>query len=89
MKRHRTIGDDGFGNPVTDYSDRLGTVLLAFVGGFIGCHKFYLRKIGTGMIYVLFFWTFIPLIISIFEGFRYLFMTNEEFDKIYNPRYCK
>ena len=34
--------------------------LLAFFLGGIGVHKFYAGKIGTGILYILFCWTFIP-----------------------------
>lgn len=41
--------------------------LLAFFLGGIGVHKFYAGKIGTGILYILFCWTFIPSIISFIE----------------------
>lgn len=43
-------------------------VLLAiFLGGF-GGHKFYSGRIGLGIVYALFVWTFIPAIIGLVEG---------------------
>ncbi len=41
--------------------------LLAFFLGGIGVHKFYAGKIGTGILYILFCWTFIPSIIAFIE----------------------
>ncbi len=41
-------------------------VLAFFLGG-IGIHKFYAGKIGTGILYILFCWTFIPSIIAFVE----------------------
>ena len=41
--------------------------LLAFFLGGLGIHKFYVGKIGMGILYVLFCWTYIPLILSIIE----------------------
>ena len=44
-------------------------VLLAVLLGGIGGHHFYLGKIGWGLIYLLFSWTFIPLVIGLVECF--------------------
>lgn len=41
--------------------------LLAFFLGGIGVHKFYAGKIGTGILYILFCWTFIPGFIAFIE----------------------
>lgn len=41
-------------------------VLAFFLGG-IGIHKFYAGKIGTGILYILFCWTFIPGFIAFIE----------------------
>ena len=41
--------------------------ILAFFLGGIGVHKFYARKIGTGIVYFLFCWTFIPSFIAFIE----------------------
>lgn len=42
-------------------------VLLAFFLGGIGAHKFYAGKIGAGICYLLFCWTFIPGFIALIE----------------------
>ena len=42
-------------------------VLLAFFLGGIGAHKFYAGKIGAGICYLLFCWTFIPAFIAFIE----------------------
>lgn len=42
-------------------------MLLTFFLGGIGAHKFYFGENKTGLIYLLFCWTFIPSIIAIFE----------------------
>lgn len=41
--------------------------ILAFFLGGIGIHKFYAGKIGTGILYMLFCWTFIPSFIAFIE----------------------
>lgn len=41
--------------------------LLAFFLGGLGIHKFYSGKIGTGILYVLFCWTYIPAFIAFIE----------------------
>lgn len=41
--------------------------LLAFFFGGIGVHKFYAGKIGTGILFILFCWTFIPSFIAFIE----------------------
>lgn len=64
-------------NEVVEKKVKTG-VLALFLGGF-GAHKFYLRKWKYGILYLLFFWTMIPGLIGIAEGFRYLFMKKENF----------
>lgn len=41
-------------------------LLAAFLGG-IGVHKFYAGKIGSGILYILFCWTFIPGFVAFIE----------------------
>jgi TM2 domain-containing membrane protein YozV len=53
-------------------------VLGILLGGF-GIHKFYLGKIGWGIIYLVFFWTCIPAIIGLIEGIKYLAMSDYEY----------
>lgn len=44
-------------------------ILLAFFLGGVGAHHFYMRRIGLGILYSLFCWTFVPLIIALIECF--------------------
>ena len=41
-----------------------------FLGG-VGAHQFYLGNTLLGMLYLLFFWTFVPAIIAFFELFTF------------------
>ena len=57
---------------------------LAFSLGAFGLHRFYLEEHGRGIAYAAFFWTFIPLLLSIRDGMRYLTMEEGRFDAAYN-----
>jgi TM2 domain-containing membrane protein YozV len=54
-------------------------VLLALFFGGIGLHRFYLGKARSGIIYLLFCWTFIPALVAFFEAIRWLCMSNQGF----------
>lgn len=41
--------------------------ILAFFLGGIGIHKFYAGKTGTGVLFLLFSWTFIPALIALID----------------------
>lgn len=51
--------------------------LLAFFLGGIGIHKFYAGKIGTGILYIVFCWTFIPAFIAFIEFIIALFKKSD------------
>lgn len=53
-------------------------ILAIFLGG-LGIHKFYLGKVGTGVLYLLFCWTYIPAIIAFIEGIVYLCSNEHNF----------
>lgn len=57
--------------------------MLGMFLGWLGIHKFYLGKGNQGLLYLLFFWTGIPLIIGFIEGLNYLTMS----DKVFADRY--
>ena len=67
-----------------NHKNKLVSGLLAFCFGGIGVHKFYLGKTMQGILYLLFFWTFIPALIAFIEGIYYIAVDEDEFDKKYN-----
>lgn len=63
--------------------NRITAGLLAlFLGGF-GAHKFYLGQ-PIAWVYLIFFWTYIPTIISIVEAILFFLTTDEAFDRTFN-----
>jgi len=48
------------------------TLILCLFGGGIGLHQFYAGNEKKGVMYVLFCWTFIPVIISVVDLFSIL-----------------
>ena len=63
--------------------NKLVYCLLCFFLGGIGAHKFYAHKTGSGILYLLFCWTFIPTLVSFVEGIRYFFMPVDDFYEQY------
>src|SRR5579859_4086821 len=65
------------------HKDKTAAIVLAFLLGGIGAHKFYLGSVGWGIIYLLFCWTFIPAVVAAIEGFIYLTQSDEDFARAY------
>lgn len=63
---------------------RILAAFLAILLGGMGIHKFYLGKPGWGLIYLVFSWTFIPMILGFIEGFIYLTMSDRSFETKYS-----
>ena len=51
--------------------------------GSVGLHKLYTRQYKMFILYLVFFWTFVPMMVGFIEGIRYLFMTDEGFNEKY------
>lgn len=64
--------------------NKLVAALLAIFLGGIGIHKFYLGQVGWGILYIIFCWTWIPLIIGFIEGIIYLTMSDKDFAAKYS-----
>ncbi len=65
---------------------KLATILAvaSFVMPISGWHKFYLGQTRWGVIYVLFSWTPIPHLASVFEAIWYLIQDDDEFNYQFN-----
>lgn len=63
--------------------NRIAAALFAFFLGGFGGHKFYLGQVGLGILYLLFFWTFIPMLVSFVEFILFLTMSDDTFNKKY------
>lgn len=61
--------------------------VLAFLFGGLGVHKFYLGQGGLGLLYLLFCWTYIPLIVAFIEFVLLLAMDEKTFNLKYNAAY--
>lgn len=55
---------------------RQAAAFLAFFFGGFGVHKFYMGNTTAGVLYLLFFWTFIPTFISVVESIMYFTMDD-------------
>lgn len=64
--------------------DRHFAFFLAFFCGWLGLQNFYLGNKGLGFLCVVFFWTFLPAIFSIFHAIDILCLKKKEFDAKYN-----
>ena len=59
-------------------------ILALFLGG-IGVHRFYLKQTGLGILYLVFFWTFIPAVVALVDRIIFLTQSDEAFNRKYNP----
>ncbi len=65
--------------------NKIAAALLAFFLGGFGVHKFYLGENFGGILYLLFFWTFIPSILAFFDFLGLLLMSDQTFNAKFNP----
>ncbi len=66
-------------NPAWPIKSKIAAGLLGIFLGGLGIHKFYMGKIGLGIIYLLFSWSLIPGLIGFIEGIIYLASNEHNF----------
>ncbi len=67
------------GKPVS----KVAYVLLALFLGGLGIHNFYAGKIGLGILYLVFCWTFIPAFAALIQAIIALCKNSDANGKIY------
>ena len=72
------VQDDGI-DPSWPLKSKVAAGVLAIFLGGLGIHKFYLGKIGLGILYLIFCWTYIPSFIGFIEGIIYLASSDRNF----------
>lgn len=72
-----------FNSVGTKQKNHLVAGIFAFLLGGFGAHKFYNGSWGWGIIYIIFFWTYIPAILALIEGISYL-VNQAKYDQKYN-----
>ena len=63
--------------------DRTVAIVLAFLLGGLGVHRFYLGNVGLGLLYLLFCWTLIPAIAAMIEGIVFVSTSDVDFQRKY------
>lgn len=73
-------------NPAWPIKNKMVAGLLGIFLGGLGIHKFYMGKIGMGILYLVFCWTYIPAIVGFVEGIIYLCSNDENFQLKHHVR---
>lgn len=69
--------------PSSSEKDRVTAGVFALLLGGVGIHHFSLGNTVRGVVYLLFFWTFIPAMVGFIEGILYLIKSDAEFQAMY------
>ncbi len=64
---------------------KVAAALLALFLGAFGFHRFYLGQ-WWGIFYLLFFWTYIPSLVSLVETFVFLFTSDQKWNEKYGNK---
>lgn len=70
--------------PAKPIKSRTTAGILGILLGGLGVHKFYMGKIGAGIVYILLCWTYVPAIIGLVEGILYLVNDDADFNRKVN-----
>lgn len=73
-------------NPAWPIKSKVAAGILGIFLGGLGVHKFYLGKVGMGILYLCFCWTGIPETIGFIEGIIYLCSRDENFQLKHHVR---
>ncbi len=65
--------------------NRILAGVLAILWGTLGVHKFYIGKLQSGLLCVVFCWSLVPTIMGIVEGIHYLRCPNNQH---FHDHYC-
>lgn len=66
-------------SPAWPIKSKIAAGLLGIFLGGLGIHKFYMGKVGMGVLYLLFCWTCIPAFVGFIEGIIYLASNEHNF----------
>jgi hypothetical protein len=71
----QTVASPGLNGPL---KSRSTAALLALLLGGIGAHRFYIGRGFSGLMYLLFSWTLIPMAIGVLEAISYVSYSSDE-----------
>ncbi|MEL7069644.1 MAG: NINE protein [Cyanobacteria bacterium J06634_6] len=72
---------ESYASGTSEPKSRTTAGILALLLGGLGIQHFYLGAWGWGVVSVLFFWTYIPALLSLVQGIRYLCITDKQFQR--------
>lgn len=77
------VSQPSFDQSSKSESEQTVAGIFAILLGGLGVHKFYQGRIGLGVIYLCFSWTFIPAIVGFIEGILILVANEDEYYEKY------
>ncbi len=71
--------------PWPDRPEKKRAERLASWFGWFGAHWFYLKRPWIGAVYLVFAWTFVPLVLGVVDHVRLAAMSPTDFERRYAP----